>query len=526
MPGINRQPPTIAETFEDAPCGLLLTTVDGTIARANATFCRWTGYDVEELVGKRRLQDLLTVGGRIFHQTHWAPLLAMQRSVAELKLDLVHCDGQIVPALVNASRRSFGDTEYDELAVLVVAERHRYERELLIARREAESALEARLQAQLALEEANRRKDEFLAVLAHELRNPLAPMRNVLELIRRKEFVDPQLVWARAVFERQLLHMTHLVDDLLEVSRITQGKLALRKQPIELGGAMQTICESMRPIVQEAGHELIVSFPKQPVWLDADPTRFAQMIQNLLNNAVKYTPVAGKIWLTGTREDGEAVVSVRDNGIGIEQKQLSAVFEMFAQIDSAHQFSQGGLGIGLSLVRALAELHGGSVVAESAGRGRGSEFLIRLPVSEHSATALPPEQQSSTAAQGDRRRVLIVDDNEDAATSLALLLELEGYTLRVAFNATEALRVAPEFEPQVAILDIGLPDLSGYDLARRIRALPDCPVTHLVALTGWGQEQDKREASRAGFTHHFTKPVDTEELLTVLRAPPTGDDGR
>ena len=385
----------IDEAFEGAPCGLLATTVDGMIVRVNSTFCGWVGYQARELLEKRRIQDLLTIGGKVFHQTHWAPLLQMQRSVAEVKVDMIHRDGRKVPMLINAARRRHGDVEYNEFAVLVVIDRHQYERELLRARERAEVALEEKRAAEEALREADRRKDAFMATLAHELRNPLAPMRNVVDLLRLKNFADPQMLWARDVLDRQIIQMTHLVDGLLEVSRISEGKITLRREVLDLATALKYAVEACQPIVTAASHTLTVALPHQPIFINADPTRFSQIVQNLINNAAKYTPNGGAIWLTCRREDEQAVISVRDNGIGIATEHLPSLFEIFTQLDAGLERSQGGLGIGLSLVRTLTELHSGSVSAHSGGAGLGSEFIVRFPLSNCQMTQSRPPPKTS-----------------------------------------------------------------------------------------------------------------------------------
>lgn len=532
---------TSALSLENAPCGLLTTQADGLIVHANHTFCQWIGYTADELIGKRRFQDLLTTGGRIFHQTHWAPLLHMQRSVAEVKLDLRHQKGHLVPTLINAARRQRVEDgcldTLDDLAVMVVTERHRYESELLLARQNAERALEDRREAERALSEADHRKDAFLATLAHELRNPLAPMGNIIELLRQKDLTDPQLIWARDVFERQVQHMTHLVDDLLEVSRITQGKLELRKELVSLSDVLSGAVESSHFLLQSASHTLTLSFPNEPLLLDADPTRLSQMIQNLLNNAAKYTPPGGKIWLTATRESEStqapmhdavhdpkcgtppaveqyAVITVRDSGIGIAAEHLNSVFDMFSQLAPALDRSQGGLGIGLSLVKALAELHGGNIAASSAGVGHGSTFTLRLPILATPEATTHRVTPSAHDVSG--LNILIVDDNEDAAVSLAMVLEMSAHCVRTAYDAQSGFALAETFSADVIILDIGLPDFNGYELARRIRQTPWGKDTLLLALTGWGQAKDKQAAMSAGFNRHFTKPVDFAGLLEVI----------
>ncbi|WP_031363227.1 ATP-binding protein [Caballeronia sordidicola] len=507
---------SIDEAFERAPCGLLATTVDGMIVRVNSTFCGWVGYQAQELLEKRRIQDLLTIGGKVFHQTHWAPLLQMQRSVAEVKVDMIHRDGQKVPMLINAARRRHGDVEYNEFAVLVVIDRHQYERELLRAREKAEVALEEKRVAEEALREADRRKDAFMATLAHELRNPLAPMRNVVDLLRLKNFADPQLLWARDVLDRQMVQMTHLVDGLLEVSRISEGKITLRRESLDLATALKYAAEACQSIVAAASHTLTVELPHQPVFINADPTRFSQIVQNLLNNAAKYTPDGGAIWLTGRREGEQAVISVRDNGIGIATEHLPSLFEMFSQLGAGLERSQGGLGIGLSLVRTLTELHGGSVSAHSGGAGLGSEFIVRLPLSNEPNATAASHVPDPPARNATRHRVLIVDDNEDAAESLAMLLQAEGYDARTASDGKTGVRIADEFAAEAIILDIGLPDMTGYEVAQAVRQSQSGKSALVIALTGWGQKQDKQDAELAGCDFHFTKPVDLGRLLAIL----------
>ena len=385
--------PAVEQLFEQAACGLLVTGTDGTILRANETFCRWIGRTADELTGRQRLQDLLTMGGRVFHQTHWSPLLQIQGSVAEMKLEFVHREGHAVPMLLNVIRRTHPghlpeDTRaLDEVSAMVVSDRHKYERELLLERKKVEVALAERLEAQHELRrvnerlsDADRRKDEFLATLAHELRNPLAPMRNVLAILDRKASDDPQVLWCRGVLQRQLAHMTHLVDDLLEVSRITQGKLELRIEPTDLRTVVDSAVESSRPWIDASSHRLELRECDGPTWLQADRVRLTQVLVNLLNNAAKYTPAGGVIRLECEREGNEAVIRIIDSGIGIAANQLATVFEMFSQLEPALERAHGGLGIGLALVRGLVKLHGGSITAHSDGPGTGSTFTVRLPL--------------------------------------------------------------------------------------------------------------------------------------------------
>jgi PAS domain S-box-containing protein len=371
--------------------------------------------------------------------------------------------------------------------------------------------------AEQALREADRRKDEFLATLSHELRNPLAPVRSSIAVLKAGSAAEMELAEARDVIDRQVAHMARLLDDLLDVSRITRGKLELRRERVELAAVVRLALETSRPPMERAGHQLTVSLPETPIWLDADPVRLEQVFSNLLNNAAKYTDRGGQIGLTARLLDCEVLVCVRDSGIGLTEEQLPRLFEMFSQVSSSLERSQGGLGIGLSLVRGLVELHGGQISAASEGLGKGSEFSVRLPVVDSAAAPAAPaaaEQQGFTALPG--RKILVADDNHDAASMLALLLRLSGHEVEVAHDGREAVDTAAAFQPDVLLLDIGMPQMSGYDVARHIRRQPWGRTALLVALTGWGQEDDKRRAADAGFDHHLTKPVDPAALTKLL----------
>jgi signal transduction histidine kinase len=371
------------------------------------------------------------------------------------------------------------------------------------------------------LRDSDRRKDEFLAVLAHELRNPLAPIRNSLQLLRVGD--GDMIEQARSVMERQLEHMVRLIDDLLDVSRITRGKIQLRKERVELSTAVQNALEATRPLIEASNHELTVTIPAEPAYLDADSTRLAQVFSNLLTNAAKYTERAGRIWLTVERHAGEAVVSVRDTGIGIAAEHLPHVFDMFSQGAPALERSQGGLGIGLSLVKGLVEMHGGNVEAHSDGPGKGSEFIVRLPVVDTLAqSSLPAERSTVEPAHFSPSRILVVDDNRDSVETLGMVLKLQGHDVHTARDGLEAVQAAAAFRPNLVLLDIGLPKMNGYEAARRIREHEWGKSMALIAMTGWGQEEDKRRAFEAGFDHHMTKPVDPavlERLLAELRQP-------
>ncbi|AXK72705.1 PAS domain S-box protein [Lysobacter sp. TY2-98] len=370
-----------------------------------------------------------------------------------------------------------------------------------------------RRDAEDALREADRRKDEFLATLAHELRNPLSPIRTGLQVLNRTEDAETARR-TRAMMERQLGHMVRLIDDLLDVSRITSGKVVLQRDRISLQDAAHAAIESARPMIEGARHHLHVDLPSAPLWIDADPTRIAQVISNLLTNAAKYTPDGGEVRLRVFECDGAACVSVADNGLGIPPDALGAVFGMFAQVNRTLDRAQGGLGIGLALARRLVEMHGGSIVADSEGLGRGSTFVVRLPLAvDHPAL---PGADTHVSPMASRRRVLVVDDNQDAAETLGMMLELDGHATCVAYSALDGLRLVEEFRPEIAFLDIGMPVMNGYELARRLRGRADGEGMMLVAVSGWGGEADKQDAADAGFDLHLTKPVSVEAIQAAI----------
>ena len=369
-----------------------------------------------------------------------------------------------------------------------------------------------RKQAEVALREADRRKDEFLAMLAHELRNPLAPILHAVNALRALEPGSTQAEWCQEVIERQVLHLSRLVDDLLDISRITQGKVKLQKEPVEMRSVVNRAVETVRPFVESRRHELVLDLPSEPMVLEGDLIRLAQVVANLLHNAAKYTQNGGRIELGAERQDGHLVLRVRDNGIGIPDEMLGRIFDLFTQVDRSLSRSEGGLGVGLTLVRSLVAMHDGSVAARSDGPGQGTEFEIRLPALAHVEMTLEisPERPAPPAS----RKVLVVDDNADAAESLAMILSLRGHEARTALDGPEALAVAREFRPEVVMLDIGLPGMDGYEVARRLRA--DHGGILLVALTGYGQDEDRRRSKEAGFDHHLVKPVDFAVLQEVM----------
>ncbi len=388
------------------------------------------------------------------------------------------------------------------------------------------------------LRDADRRKDEFLATLAHELRNPLAPIRNALQIMRLTND-DPEVEEARTIMERQLGHMVRLIDDLLDVSRITRGKLRLHRENVDLAAVIDAAVETARPLIADFGHQLTVDLPSEPIYLNADPVRLAQIFSNLLNNSAKYMDSSGQIWLSASvsdsgfrREDSDdqsevrssksefVEVRVRDKGVGIPAEALPHIFDMFSQIDRSLEKAQGGLGIGLTLVKRLVEMHGGTIEVHSEGLGKGAEFTVCLPITTAVPTA-PPEASEFRRSGAMACRILVVDDNRDVAESMSMMLRLIGCEVRTIYSGLQAIEIGAIFRPDMILLDIGMPELNGYDTARRIREQPWSEGIVLVALTGWGQEEDIRRATAAGFHYHFTKPVklaDLERFITALGA--------
>jgi signal transduction histidine kinase/DNA-binding response OmpR family regulator len=378
-----------------------------------------------------------------------------------------------------------------------------------------------RRQAEARLEEQGRRKDEFLAMLSHELRNPLAPIRNAVEVIRRLVPHDAKLMWATDITDRQVRQLTRLVDELLDVARISQGKIVLRPEALDLGALLAECVEAQRPAMVARRQLLNQSLPPSPLWVQGDAARLQQVISNLLSNAVKYTPDGGQLSVGTWVEAGQAVVSVRDNGIGIEPELLPRVFDLFEQGQRSLDRSQGGLGVGLTLVQRLVRLHGGRVEARSAGPGQGSEFRVYLPWQAQASPEAGDETQAP-AQQGQGHRILVVDDNADVAETTATMLELSGHRVLTAPDGLQALACVEEFEPEIVLLDIGLPGLDGYEVARRLRQLPKARRAWLVAVTGYGQPADRQRGREAGFDEHQLKPVDPQALAEMIqRVGPT-----
>lgn len=494
---------TIVETSDDA---IISKSLDGIIRTWNAAAQRLFGYTADEAVGRH--VSLLIPANRADEESRIIAKLRKGELVEHFDTVRLRKDGRSVHVSITVSPMIDGQGRF--IGASKIARD-------ITRQREAEERV-AQLMAELKA--ADRRKDEFLATLAHELRNPLAPISSMLEVLKREDAAPEHLAQARTTMDRQLSQMVRLVDDLLDVSRITRNRLELRCQRVELASILHQSVETSRPLVDAAGHVLSVKLPPEPIYLDADAVRLSQVFGNLLTNACKYTEPGGRIDLTVERQDGDVVVSVRDTGIGIPAHKLGAVFEMFAQLSTKLDRSRGGLGIGLTLVKRLVELHHGEVTVSSGGLGRGSEFRVRLPVSTAPPDEPLPSPMAAAPAAGAAppvpRRVLVVDDNKDAAVALATLLRITGNEIAMAHDGLAAIAAAEQFQPDLVLLDIGLPKLSGYEVARRIREQPWGRSMVLVAATGWGQEEDRRKSREAGFDHHLVKPISHDRLGQIL----------
>jgi len=435
-----------------------------------------------------------------------------------------HVDGQAVGTvwvIAHDETRKFDAEDQRLLESLATFAATAYQTRLLIAaqakaNQDLQAEIAERQRAEEALREADRRKSEFLGLLAHELRNPLAPIRNAVEILSRSGGDEQKVKSATEMMQRQVGQMVRLVDDLLDVSRISRGKIELRRESVELASIVHHAVEAVRPVCESMDHELTVTLPPQRAYLNADPSRLSQVVGNLLNNACKFTETGGRIRLTVEREGKQALIRVQDTGIGIAAEQLPRIFDMFMQADTSFERSRHGLGIGLTLVKNVVEMHGGTVEAHSAGVDQGSEFVVRLPLLSAPLPPLPREPSGIQAGATVPRRVLIVEDNRDSADSLAILFKVTGHEVHIVHDGLKAVEVAATVQPHVILLDIGLPRLNGYEAARRIREQERHKDVTLVALTGWGQEEDRRRSEEAGFDAHMIKPVDFAALTKLL----------
>ncbi len=495
--------------FQTAKDGILiLDAATGRIIDANPFMCGLLGYEPADFLGKE-LWEIGLFRDKSESQAAYRELSASGYIRYE-HLPLSTKGGDEVEVEFVSNLYMMGDRQVAQCNIRDITERSRMERQV-----KAQAA---------ALADLHRRKDEFLAMLSHELRNPLSPILNAVHLLRLQG--DGNLIQqeARSVIERQVGQLSHLVGDLLEVARFTSGKVRLDPVRMDLRGVVELSAESVRPLIEHRRHALTVELPEEPIWLEADPTRLEQVVVNLLNNAAKYTDEGGRISLSARQDGGEAVVSVRDTGVGIDLEKFPDIFDLFTQADRSLDRSQGGLGIGLALVQRLVAMHRGTVKVRSDGPGRGSEFTVRLPLPTSPVPEPPPPTVESDGRTAHAGRVLVVDDNVDSAEILAKLLRMSGHDVRTAYTGPTALDVAAESLPDAVLLDIGLPGINGYEVARRLRRLPQLAGVKIVAMTGYGQESDIQLAREAGFDTHLTKPVDfvkVEGLLTRLLARPS-----
>jgi PAS domain S-box-containing protein len=474
----------------------------GNIAGWNAGAQRIKGYSAEEIIGKH-FSCFYPKG---IAEAGW-PAEELRRAAAEgrfedegwrvRKDDTTFWANVVITALRDEAGNLIGYTKITR----DLTQRRQLER----ARAETE-----------AMADLNRRKDEFLAMLSHEIRNPLAPVLNAIHLLRLQKETDIVQQQAREIIERQVAHLVRIVDDLLEVSRITTGRIRLQREHIDLRAVVDHAVEAVRPALQRRRQEFAVAKSKKPVWLHGDAARIEQVIVNLLNNASKYTPEGGRIWVTVQQESDDAVLRVRDNGVGITADLLSRIFDLFAQADRSLDRSQGGLGVGLTVVQRLVELHGGKVQASSEGLGKGSEFVVRLPVAAPSSGHDHSKAGSASNQSSRALRLLMVDDNKDAADTAALLLRDWGHDVHVAYSGSEALQASLTFQPNAILLDIGLPGMDGYEVARRLREMPQFKHACIMALSGYGQENDLERSKLAGFDLHLVKPVRMEKVQEFL----------
>ncbi len=506
---LKRSEQLLSEFFENAAVGLHWVGPDGIVLRVNQTELDLLGYTREEYVGrhisefhadKPVIEDILKrLGSGECLQGYEARLRCKDGSIKHVLIssNVLWENGEFVH-----TRCFTRDVSAQKKAEMSLREE-----------------IEVRQGAEAALRETDRRKDVFLATLAHELRNPLAPIRQAALIAQALDATDAQKRWCHDVINRQVHNMSLLLDDLLDVSRVTRGTLELRTEMTELAAMVDAAVETARPAIEAKRHRFSIEMPKEPVAFAADPLRLAQVLSNLLTNAAKYTDPGGEIRLRASSSGESVEIAVSDTGIGMTPGELARVFEMFSQVQSSKDRSEGGLGIGLALAKGLIELHGGRIEARSAGLGKGSEFVVQLP-QRAIADSRRRKVSAVDAVMPVNKRILIADDNRDAAESLALLLRLDGHDVTVAHSGREALATFNSLLPEVAVLDIGMPELDGYEVARQVRRQTLGHSVTLIAVTGWGQEADKARALAAGFNHHFTKPIEPAQLSQLIRSDP------
>jgi PAS domain S-box-containing protein len=475
--------------------------VDGRVVSWNAGAARMKGYRADEIIGH--------------HFSQFYPSEAVAAGIPQRNLELARRHGRFEEEgwrarkdrslfWANVILTSLHDSDGNHIGFAKIT------RDLTDRRKIAE------------LEVADRQKNEFLAMLAHELRNPLAPIRSGLQLLKMEGVDDQTVDETTDMMERQVAHLVQLVDDLLDVSRIVTGKISLRKETIALSEIIQAAAEEVQPILDARGHELMVTLSQKPICVEGDLVRLAQVLTNLLTNAAKYSPTPSQIWLSAERDNGHALLRVRDEGSGIAPDALPQIFNLFVQEEASLARSEGGLGLGLTLSKRLVELHGGVISAKSQGRGQGSEFTVRLPISDHVVAPQGPTNGGHAAASSRaKRRILVVDDNVDAAITISALLKAWGHDIHLAHNGPAAIQIAREFRPEIILLDIGLPGMSGYDVARELRADPLHRGVLITALTGYGQAEDKARSHEAGFDYHMMKPPEMSTLQAIVTSPET-----
>ncbi len=506
----------LAAVVESSDDAILSKNLDGIIVTWNSGASRMFGYTPEEVIG--RPVTVLTPPGQINEEPGILMRLRRGERIDQYETVRIRKDG--TPINVSLSVSPIKDVNGHVIGastiVRDITQQKRAERSLRELYDSAQREIERREQAEATLREIDRRKDEFLATLAHELRNPLAPIRQASAISKAAAATEEQKRWSHNVIDRQVQHMSLLLEDLLDISRVTRGTLELRPQITDLTSIVTMATETARPLIEAKRHTLKIEIPDEPARFTADPLRLAQVLSNLLTNAAKYTDAEGEIRLRATCSAETVTFSVADNGIGIPADALQEVFTMFSQVKSTQDRSEGGLGIGLALAKGLIHLHRGTLEVRSEGVGLGSEFIVNLPRTMLSTPTGAPA--SVTSAPKVSRRVLIADDNKDAADSLAILLRMDGHEITVVHDGRQAMATIESFRPEVALLDIGMPGLNGYEVARQVRQGPLGTIITLIAVTGWGQASDKARATAAGFNHHFTKPVEPEALIRMLRA--------